>query len=475
MTLSSGPAPVGLTRRQALALPLLAAGCTAAKTAPGVVQVELEATPASLRLRGPDHPAIDAWTYNGTAPGPVIRAVQGQHLRVQFTNRLPVETTVHWHGLRLPNAMDGVPHLTQHPVPPGGRFTYEFDLPDAGTFWYHSHARSSEQVERGLHGALVVAERQPLAVDRELTWVLDDWRLTRQGALDPAFAHPHDVSHAGRIGNVVTVNGAVPADLPVRRGERLCLRLVNAANARIFGLQFDGHRPLVVAMDGQPVTPHEPERGTVLLAPGMRTDLLIDCTGRPGESHAVGDVFYPRSAYDLLRLRYQPEVLRESALPAAPTLASNPLPEPDLASATPHELRFEGGMHGGLHQGLLDGKPVPFATLVRGGKAWAVNGVVASSHVHDPILTLRRGRTYRLDFVNDTRWHHPMHLHGHAFRVLSRNGRPTAHREWQDTVLMAPDERVQVAFVADNPGDWMLHCHVLEHQDGGMMAVVRVA
>ncbi len=468
-----------ITRREclALALPVGAAGC--ASSAPsassaGLTVVDLVASPSTAFLRGDSHPAMDVWSYGGGVPGPTIRATQGSRLRVNFHNRLPAETTVHWHGLRVPNAMDGVPHLTQPPVPPGGRFTYEFDLPDAGTYWYHSHLRSSEQVERGLYGALVVEERRPPEVDRELTWVLDDWRLTREGRLAEGFAAPHDVAHAGRIGNLVTVNGRAPQDLRVRRGERIRLRLVNAANARIFGLQFDGHQPQVIAIDGQPVAPHAPERGTVVLAPGMRTDLLIDAVGRPGESHAVGDVFYPRAAYDLLRLVYEDAVLRESPPAGARTLAANPLPEPDLAAAQLHELRFEGGMMGGLHRAQLDGRTVEFMSLLRAGKAWAVNGVVADSHVHEPVLTLRRGQSVRLAFANDTRWHHPMHLHGHAFRVISRNGRPTRHREWQDTVLMAPDERVEVAFVADNPGDWMLHCHILEHQDGGMMAVVRV-
>ena len=465
-----------ITRRQclALALPVGAAGCASGASAASPTVFDLVAQPATSPLRGEGHAPADVWSYGGSVPGPLIRAPQGGRLRVNFHNRLPVETTVHWHGLRLPNAMDGVPHLTQPPVPPGGRFTYEFDLPDAGTFWYHSHSRSSEQVERGLYGALVVQERRPPTVDRELTWVLDDWRLTREGRLAEGFASPHDVAHAGRIGNLVTVNGRVPQDLRVRRGERLRLRLVNAANARIFGLQFDAHRPLVVAIDGQPVAPHAPERGTVVLAPGMRVDLLLDALGRPGERHAVGDVFYPRAAYDLLRLAYDDAVLRDTPLPPPQPLAANPLPEPDLAAATTHELRFEGGMHGGLHRARLDGRTVEFMSLLRAGKAWAVNGVVADAHLHEPVLTLRRGQSYRLALVNDSRWHHPMHLHGHAFRVLARNGRPTAHREWQDTVLMAPDERVEVAFVADNPGDWMLHCHVLEHQDGGMMAVVRV-
>ncbi|HYD75681.1 multicopper oxidase family protein, partial [Ramlibacter sp.] len=330
------------------------------------------------------------------------------------------------------------------------------------------------QVERGLQGALVVQERQPPEVDRELVWMLDDWRLARDGRLAGDFGHPHDIAHAGRIGNLVTLNGRLPRDLPVRRGERIRLRLVNAANARIFGLRFDGHEPLVVAIDGQPVAPHAPERGTVVLAPGMRVDLLLDCVGRPGERHAVGDVFYPRAAYDLLRLAYDGETMREQPLPPPRPIAPNPLAEPDLASATSHELRFDGGMMGRLHGATLDGKPMGMRALMRAGKAWAVNGVVASGHVHEPALALERGRSYVLALVNDTRWHHPIHLHGHAFRVLRRNGRPTALREWQDTVLMAPDERVDVALVADNPGDWMLHCHILEHQAGGMMAVVRV-
>jgi FtsP/CotA-like multicopper oxidase with cupredoxin domain len=468
-----------LTRRQCLALPFATMATAACTAPPGrsqrVVEVDLVAAPGTAMLRGSGQPAVDVWSYGGAVPGPQIRAVQGSRLRVNFENRLPAETTVHWHGMRVPHAMDGVPHLTQAPVPPGGRFRYEFDLPDAGTYWYHSHSRSSEQVERGLYGSIVVEEQRPLAVDRELTWVLDDWRLARDGRISGDFAQPHDVAHAGRIGNVVTVNGQVPGDVRVRRGERLRLRLVNAANARIFGLQFDGHRPLVVAIDGQPVAPHEPDRNTVVLAPGMRVDLVLDALGRPGERHAVGDVFYPRAAYDLLRLVYDEGAVREKPLPRPEAIAPNPLPAPDLAAAQLHELRFEGGMHGGLHQAMLDGRSVPFMSLLRSGKAWAVNGTVADSHVHEPVLTLQRGRSYRLAFVNDTRWHHPMHLHGHSLRVLSRNGAPTRHREWQDTVLLAPDERAEVAFVADNPGDWMLHCHVLEHQDGGMMAVVRVA
>jgi FtsP/CotA-like multicopper oxidase with cupredoxin domain len=130
---------------------------------------------------------------------------------------------------------------------------------------------------------------------------------------------------------------------------------------------------------------------------------------------------------------------------------------------------------GAMTSAIMDGRRVDMRTLMHNGLVWAINGVAAKGHVHDPLLVLDRDRSYVLDLVNDTAWHHPMHLHGHTFRVISRSRRPTPHREWQDTVLLAPSERAEIAFVADNPGDWMFHCHILEHQAGGMMSVVRVA
>ena len=129
---------------------------------------------------------------------------------------------------------------------------------------------------------------------------------------------------------------------------------------------------------------------------------------------------------------------------------------------------------GGMMRGMMGGRRVSMRDMMRNGKAWTVNGVAATGHVMDPLLKLARGRTYVLALDNDTAWHHPIHLHGHSFRVIARNGKPTRHREWQDTVLMAPRERAEIAFVADNPGDWMFHCHIFEHQAGGMMGVIRV-
>ena len=444
-------------------------------TAPST-EIRLVAAPGRVPLVGAPHPDTAVWCYDGRVPGPEIRARQGERLRVLVENRLDEETTVHWHGIRLPNAMDGVPHLTQKPIAPGETFAYEFDCPDAGTFWYHPHHRSFEQVGRGLAGALIVEERELVAVDRDVVWVLSDWRMLEDASIRDDFGNMHDLSHAGRIGNTVTVNGRVLETFAVRAGERLRLRLVNAANARIFALEFEGHAPQVIALDGQPVEPHVPEGGRIVIGPAMRADLVLDLTGRPGQRNRVLDTNYPGSEYRLLDLVYADEPpLRGPAPPAPIRLPANPLVEPDLAAAQRHDIALGGGMMGSMRSAIVDGRSVDLRTMMHDGLAWAINGVAAKGHVLEPLLTLERGRSYVLALANDTAWHHPMHLHGHAFRVVGRNGQPTRHREWQDTVLVPARERAEIAFVADNRGDWMFHCHVLEHQAGGMMAVLRVA
>jgi FtsP/CotA-like multicopper oxidase with cupredoxin domain len=434
----------------------------------------LRAGPGRVHLVGEDHPQTTVWCFGGRVPGPEIRARQGDRLRIEVTNALAEETTVHWHGVRVPNAMDGVPHLTQRPIGPGETFIYEFDVEDAGTFWYHPHQRSHEQVGRGLYGTLIVEEREPPEVDRDVTWVLDDWRLRNDASISDDFGNPRDFSHNGRIGNTVTINGQVPDDFAVRAGERIRLRLVNVSNARIFGLNFRGHRPRVVAIDGHPVEPHVPENGRVVLASGMRIDLILDMIGSPGDRTTVVDDFYRDLAYRLIDLAYRPDRLREKPPETPIRLAPNPVSEPDLHDAVRHEVALQGGMMGAMAGAMMDGRMTDMRTMMRHGMAWAINGVAASGHVMEPIFTLSRGRTCVIAMANETAWHHPMHLHGHVFRVLSRNGQPTRYREWQDTVLVAPRERVEIAFVADNPGDWMFHCHILEHQASGMTSTIRV-
>lgn len=468
----------------------------ASNTGAGARTFSLVAKQARIPLVGAPYPATILWAYDGQVPGPEIRVRQGERVRITVSDELAESTTVHWHGLRVPNAMDGVPGLTQEPIPPGGSFVYEFDAPDAGTYWYHPHQSSLEQVERGLAGAFIVEEREApvFAADRDVVWVLKDWRLTGDAAIAGGFGNRMEMAMAGRVGNTVTVNGRVQDRFPVRAGERLRLRLLNVAVARMMALRFERHRPRVIALDGQPVEPHEPEDGRIVLAPAMRADIVLDMTaGGPGDAFRVIDDFYPDFAYRLIDLAYGPEpILRGTALPAPAALPRNTMPEPNLASAERHEIVLNGGMMGGMmgggmqggmmggmrgmmgggmHGGMMGG----MGGMMRGGAMWTINGVAALGHDFQPMLTVARGRTCILAMRNETAWWHPIHLHGHSFRVVARDGRPTRFREWRDTVLIGPRASADVAFVADNPGDWMLHCHVLDHQEGGMMAVLRVA
>ena len=233
-------------------------------------EFSIRAAPGVARLVPEPYGLTNVLAYNGTVPGPEIRVRQGERIRVNVQNYLDEASTVHWHGMRVPNAMDGVPHLTQSPIEAGGKFVYEFDAIDAGTFWYHPHQRSAEQVGRGLYGPLIVEEAEPVRVDRELTWVLDDWRLTKSAAIHESFGNRHDMSHNGRVGNTVTINGKILEAMTVHAGERIRLRLINAANARIFGLHFAQHEPIVIALDGQPVSPHAPDNGVVVLGSRCR-------------------------------------------------------------------------------------------------------------------------------------------------------------------------------------------------------------
>lgn len=270
----------------------------------------------------------------------------------------------------------------------------------------------------------------------------------------------------------------------MQSGERLRLRLINAANARIFGLDFAGLAPLVIALDGQPVTPHAPAGGLVVLGPAMRADLVLDLTAAPSSRISVVDRFYRGAAYRLVDLAFDEVPLREDAPDWPVALARNPLPEPDLAIARRHEVIFNGGMMGGMVMAEMGGSMGDGGArgmgrgmmgMMHGQAIWFINGRAAEGHVMEPMLTLERDASHVVAMTNATAWHHPIHLHGHSFRVIARNGAPTRRREWQDTVLMAPRETVEIAFVADNPGDWMFHCHILEHQAGGMAGVIRVA
>ncbi|OHC83891.1 MAG: copper oxidase [Rhodospirillales bacterium RIFCSPLOWO2_12_FULL_67_15] len=474
-----------ISRRSFLGAAAMLAGATflpAIARARSIKTYRLDAAPARANLVGGGQPETEVWAYNGTVPGPALRFRRGERARIEVRNALAQETTVHWHGLRVPNAMDGVPHVTQPPIAPGSTFVYEFDLLDAGTFWYHPHAMSVEQIERGLAGAFVVEEENPPAVDRDLLWVLDDWRLARDAQISGDFVNFMDASHAGRIGNTVTLNGRIPEAFAVKANERLRLRLVNVANARLFALKFRGLAPSVIALDGHPVEPHAPDRGRVVLGPGMRADVILDVSEIAGGRAPVVDSYYAQRTYTLVDLVVEGSV-RPAPLKERIRLSDNPLPTLDLKNAVRHAIEFGGGM---MDPKLMrarrpDGGMDPEAMRavrerMAAGRIWTVNGraIMVLGHGHEPLFALRPGQTCILDLANETAWAHPIHLHGMVFRALERQGRAPTRIEWRDTELLHPGERASIAFVAAEPGDWMLHCHVLEHQETGMMGIIRV-
>ena len=464
---------------------LLGAGASAVSTLPLAKSLANSAPPATLlakpqtvALFGDQGPSTEVWSYGGGVPGPVLKVKQGERVAVTLQNELPEQTTVHWHGLRLENAMDGVPYLTQPPILPGKRFNYEFTAKDAGTFWYHPHVNSAEQVGRGLAGAFVVEEPDAPPADRDLVWVLDDWRLQKDGLIVP-FGNFRDATHAGRLGNVATVNGMSDYIFRPRSGERIRLRLINAANARIFALDFEGHDPWLVAVDGHPVVPSRTKPGLVTVPPGGRADIMLDISGKPGEKFRIVDRYYRRGAYVFADIHYGPERPIRSAPPAAPApIRANPVAKPDTAGAEFFEMVFQGGAMGGLREAEFKGVQTALRELAAMGMVWAVNGAVIPSITPDdvgkPMISMKLGRSYVLRWRNDTACDHPIHVHGHCFHVIARNGQRIDQPIIMDTVLIRPDEFVDVAFVADNPGRWALHCHVLEHAQAGMMGFVEV-
>ncbi|SFP26285.1 multicopper oxidase family protein [Tranquillimonas alkanivorans] len=428
---------------------------------------ELRAAASRIQLAPEGYGRTDVWTYDGQVPGRVLRLRQGERLETTLVNDLPQPTTVHWHGIRLPNGMDGVPGMTQDAVAPGGRFDYAFSVPDAGTFWYHPHANSAEQIGRGLSGVLVVDEAEAPEVDRDEVIQLSDWRMTEDAQIDPSFGAMHDMSHAGRLGNWITVNGNGALSKPVRAGERLRLRLVNTATARVFALQLQGLEGWVMAVDGMPLD--QPRTaGELLLGPAQRADLIVDVTAAPGEEAFL--VSYERNGgYAVTAFPVSGEAAQgRRAAPKA--LPPNPVPEPVLGEGRTVAMPLEGGAMRGLQSASYEGRRLDWRALVQSGQFWAMGGVAGMPDA--PLVEAARGETIRIPMENRTMFPHAMHLHGHHFREIGPDGQAGPLR---DTTLIQPGETREIAFVADNPGDWMLHCHMLSHQMSGMGTWIRVA
>lgn len=431
----------------------------------------LQATTGKVQLAPKDYPATDVWAFDGKVPGTPIRLKQGERVQRIFENKLEQASAVHWHGIRIDNKMDGVPGLTQQVVQPGERFVYDFVVPDAGTYWYHTHHRSWEQLARGMYGPLIIEEVNPPQVDRDEVLIIDDWRLNDKAQIVENFGMMHDKSHAGRTGSWATVNsvGMDRAAMQVQQYERLRLRLINVANATVFNLALEGMQGRVVALDGQPLA--EPQAlDTLTMAPAQRIDLIVDVIQKSGQT-AMLNIVSRGQKIPLMRFKVEKQ-RREKGLPPPVALAANPLPElkqDALTTAPVTELRLEGGAMGQMRSATYQGKELGIRELVGEGMVWAMNGVVGMTE--QPLFSAQLEQTHRLKMINETGWAHGMHLHGHHFREVLPDG---VLGLWRDTLLLQPRETREVALVADNPGDWLLHCHMMEHQMAGMKTWYRV-
>lgn len=393
---------------------------------------------------------IEAWGYNQQLPGPELRANVGDTLVVRLTNQLEEPTMIHWHGLRIPAAMDGT-DAVQKPLAPGEVFEYRFVLPDAGTFWYHSHANETVQMERGMYGSLIVEDPTDPVFDGEKVLMIDDMKLnsdhefTKPGWFVPRIMERHD----GRQGDTLLINGIENSVINIAAGQTERWRIINSSSARYFTLYLGGREFQIIGTDGglleQPRTLTE-----ILITPGERVDIAVG-PFEEGETISLESLRYGRSTFlspkrepfarievgaPKTSIAYLPETLR----------IIQPLAGPD-ATIT-RKVRLSVG------PSLTDGMD------------FLVNGDV---HVHDKPVKV--GELQIWEVSNTSLMDHPFHLHGFFFQVIEENGTEPEYIAWKDTVNLPPRSKLKIAWMPDNrPGKWMYHCHIIEHHAAGMMA-----
>ena len=406
--------------------------------------LRLKAGPVAQQILPDGDNATAMLGFNGSMPGPELRVRRGERVNIDVENGLDAGTAVHWHGIRLENQMDGVPMLTQELIEPAHTKTYSFMPPDEGTYWYHSHYISHEQVARGMMGPLIVEDDTPPDVDHDITVLMADWQVQEDGNLSDDFVDMHSVAHGGYMGNFAR---AFLSQDQVKTGDRVRFRLINAATNQIFPVTVSGVAGSIVALDGMALSEPRP-MSELTLAPAQRADLIVDITGPVGFDMLTG-----QGPYRLADLAVRSTNMDRQAVPIL-ALSQPNLPKPVVPSR--HlTLNMMGGAMGGRHGG---------------DNIWAFNNI--SDLQDDPFGSFQNGETVRITFVNDTSFPHGIHLHGHHFYEVDETG---ALGDLRDTTLVDAGESRDVICVFDNPGRWLLHCHMLSHAVGGMRTWVNVA
>ena len=407
----------------------------------------LEARPADVAL---GENKVAAFTYDGSVPGPLLRAKAGSDVKLRLGNKLDKPTTLHWHGLRGVNAMDGVGGLTQKPVGPGETFDIAFKASDPGFLLYRPAALpfSPEQISRGLAGTLIIDEPQPPDVDGEHLLLFQDWSLDAKGAISAPF---DTASPEGRTGTLLTAGAKpVPFTANAPPGGRVRLRVGNAAGARIMIVAFSGARPKIIAIDGQPCDPFEPVRLTLPIAPGARFDLLMDMPAddKVPVKLVLRDPVGGTSDRDLAiwtatgpTAKTRPPI---ASLPLNPLLPS----EIKLGNAKKVELTLDAPKAGTK------------------GARWLIGGA-ARSYADKPAFSVPRGTPVSLRFLNRSTTAVPMCVHGHAVRLL-HDLDDGWEPYWRNGVIVPGSRSKIIAFLADAPGKWALRSDNIDQEAQGL-------
>jgi FtsP/CotA-like multicopper oxidase with cupredoxin domain len=422
---------------------------------PKIVEVDLTAKLADVQIDGK---TVHAWTYNGGIPGPLIKAQLGDRLIVHFRNELDEPTTVHWHGVRVPIEMDGVPEISQPEVKKGESFTYDFVVRDAGLYWYHPHVMSAAQVGFGLYGALLVEDpADGVGIDDQVTIVLSDISFDAKGVLEPADSGGSAGMVFGREGDYVLANGRRMPTLRARPGAPQRWRIVNAAKSRFFYLDLDGQPFTLIGSDGG-LQERAVTSDILLVTPGERVDVIVTPKGKAGTPLALRAMLYNRG-YGSVEYRSVEDVLtieftKEAPIAAKPVRIARAMPSPTVEGATPVDVVLTlPPMKNNKSEFQVNGAPFwtakPYAAKLGEKQLWIVK--------------------------NESDWDHPFHLHGFFFHVVDEENQPVRPLAWKDTVNvpMKSTVRLLVSF-NERPGQWMFHCHILDHADGGLMGTVMV-
>jgi FtsP/CotA-like multicopper oxidase with cupredoxin domain len=467
--------------------------------------LRLEAGFVRRRLHGR---TFTMFGFNGQYPGPLLWVPQDAEIVVDFTNRLDQPTTVHWHGLRLDNRFDGVPHVTQEPVPAGGRFAYHLRFPDAGVYWYHPHVREDVQQDLGLYGNMLV--RSPRAdyygpAHREEVLMLDDLLVADHGPV-PYGAETATHAMMGRFGNVFLVNGEPSYALTVHRGEVVRFFLTNVSNTRTFNVSFPGARMKVVGSDVG-VFEREAWVESAVIAPAERYVVHVRFDA-PGETALVNriqgiDHLYGRffaEADTLGRVRVDAAPVAESLDSAFALLREHDHAVSEIDRYRRHfdrppdhalVLTIETRDLPLVTRRLMQVDSIYFNPVEWSGTMPMMNWAATTEQVRwilrDPATGLENmdvSWQFTVGDIVKIRLHnaresfhamqHPIHLHGQRFLVLAANGVPNDNLVWKDTVLLPAGGTVDILLELSNPGRWMLHCHIAEHIEAGMMTTFRV-